>query len=196
MQERLSKQIKFILEVDKLKSIVRQNFLADGTRLENDAEHSWHIALMIIVLSEHFSNDVDVLRVMKMLIIHDLVEIYAGDTYCYGDELESDKQEREKNAANLLFNLLPQNQADEFKNIWYEFELRQTPEAVFANIMDRIQPLLLNYTSEGKSWISHKVTAQKVLARNNIARDASPEIWNLIEEVVRDATQKKYLLEE
>jgi len=149
--DRLIKQISFIIETDKLKTIYRQSLLSDKSRYENDAEHSWHLALMAALLSEHTNEKVDLLKVIKMVLIHDLVEIDAGDTYCYDEKAKLDKREREEKCANRIFSLLPDDQRDEMFELWEEFEKMETAEAKFAAALDRLQPVLLNYTADGMS---------------------------------------------
>ena len=164
--ERLLKQMAFIREVDKEKTIFRQTWLTDGTRKENDAEHSWHLAMMAMLLSEYANEKVDVLHVMSMVLIHDLVEIDAGDTYAYDDAGNKTKAKRELAAADRLFNILPEDQAKKLRALWDEFEEAKTPEAKFANTLDKCQPILLNDASGGKSWDEHEVYAQQIWKRN------------------------------
>ena len=139
--ERLKNQLTFIWEIDQLKNIFRQTYLLDENRKENDAEHSWHIAMMAVILQEYANEDVDLLRIIKMMLIHDIVEIDAGDTYCYDEAGNESKRQRELEAADRLFNILPQDQAKEFRALWDEFEARETDEAKFARALDRLQPL-------------------------------------------------------
>lgn len=165
-KERLMKQMDFIIEVDKLKSIYRQTTLIDKSRHENDAEHSWHLAMMALLLSEYADRDnIDLLKVIKMVIIHDLVEIDAGDTFAYDLDGYKDKEEREKKAANRIFGLLPKDQFEEIYNLWQEFEEAQTDEAKFAVALDRTQPMLHNYYTDGGTWKEHNVTLGQVLKR-------------------------------
>lgn len=195
MKERLKSQINFIIEADKLKQIYRQNILLDKSRRETDAEHSWHLALMVILLSEHVSHkDVDILRVMKMVIIHDIVEIDAGDTYCFDTEACMDQNSREQKAAERLFGMLPIDQADEFKNLWEEFEEQVTPEARFAGALDRLQPLLLHCNTEGESWKSNGITSKKVIERNKRTKEISENLGVLVDELINDALMKGYLV--
>lgn len=177
---RLEQQIKFIIEVDKLKNIVRQNYLSDGSRKEDDADHSWHLALMCSILSEHANEKIDVLKTMTMVLIHDIVEIDAGDTYAYDPSFisHSSKKEREQAAAERIFHLLPEDQALEMRDLWDEFEENKTPEAKFAATLDRLQPFLLNAASEGKSWKEHEVTFSQVMKRNEVTPDGSQALWN------------------
>lgn len=175
--DRLKKQFAFIEEIDKEKNIFRQTYLADGNRKENDAEHAWHMALMVMLLSEYSNEKIDVLHTMKMVLIHDLIEIYAGDTYAYDTVGNATKRERELEAADKLFNILPADQATELREIWEEFEACETPEARFASSMDRIQPLMLNNASGGRSWAEHEVRAEQVYGRNSKTALGSTELW-------------------
>lgn len=185
---RLEQQMQFILEIDKLKSILRQNYLSDGSRRENDTEHSWHLAMMVTVLAEYFE-DADVLKTLKMVLIHDLVEIYAGDTFAYDEQGYLDKDEREQQAADKLFSMLPADQEKEYKELWQEFEAMETSEAIFAAAVDRIQPLLMNSASEGKMWKLLKVTRDKVMVRNKMVFENTPEV---IADYVRNRINKSF----
>lgn len=180
--ERIEKQFEFLKEIDKEKNIFRQTYLADGKRKENDAEHAWHMALFVMVLSEYANEDIDVLKTMKIVLIHDLIEIYAGDTYAYDSKGNESKRERELAAADRLFNILPSDQAEEFRALWDEFEENITPEARFANTMDKIQPLMLNNASEGRSWEEHGVHASQVYGRNEKTHLGSEELWKYADE--------------
>lgn len=195
LTERLQKQIEFIVEVDKVKHVFRQNMLIDGSRHENDAEHSWHLALMGFLLAEYANTDrLDVTRVMKMVLIHDLVEIDAGDTFCYDEKGALDKGERECKAADRLFNILPADQAQEFRALWEEFERMDTPEAKFAAALDRFQPLLQNYHTTGDTtWAKHKVTSAKVYQRNQHIKDGATELWEYANAVIEDCIAKGLL---
>lgn len=186
---RLEQQINFIMEVDKLKNIVRQNYLADGSRKEDDADHSWHLALMCAILSEHSNQKIDMVKTMIMVLIHDLVEIDAGDTYAYDAEFNLSKQERELAAAERIFNLLPEDQAEEMRSLWDEFEANETPEAKFASTLDRVQPFLLNAASDGKSWKEHGVTFSQVMKRNEVTPDGSEALWNYQYEMMKQQTE-------
>lgn len=176
--ERLQKQMEFIQEVDKLKKIGRQSYLTDQSRKENDAEHSWHLALMSILLSEYASKDVDVLHVISMVLIHDLVEIDAGDTYAYDTEGNKTKREREEKAAERIFNILPEDQAKKVRDLWEEFEANETPEANFANALDRMQPIMLNHASEGRAWAEHGVALSQIMERNVNVQKGAPKLWD------------------
>ena len=175
--ERLEKQIQFIVEIDKVKNIFRQNYLADGERKENDAEHSWHIALMAYLLQEYSEKPVDVSKVMLMVLIHDLVEIDAGDTYAYDAEGNKTKKHREEKAADRIYGLLPKDQQEKLRALWDEFEKWESPEARFAHAMDCVQPLMLNAATDGKSWEEHGVRLDQVLARNKHTAKGSEELW-------------------
>jgi putative hydrolase of HD superfamily len=190
---RLKQQIEFIIEIDKLKQVFRQSILMDGTRRENDAEHSWHLAIMGILLGEYSQEDLDLWRVVKMLLIHDIVEIDAGDTYCYEGTPYADKLEREKKAADRLFNILPPDQKEDFQRLWEEFEKRSTPEARFAAALDRLQPLLHNYKTKGESWKKHGVTSDQVIERNKSILEASKTLWDFAETIINDSIKKGYL---
>ena len=192
----LEKQIAFIMECDKAKQIVRQNFLADGVRRENDAEHAFHLALMAPILASYAPSGTDTFKVVKMVLIHDLVEIDAGDTYAYDPAARLDKAEREKRAARRIFGLLPKHQADSLKELWEEFEERKTPEARFARVLDNLQPILLQDASGGKSWRAHGVKKSWVLERNRDTESFMPEIWHLIEEILERNVAKGNLIEE
>lgn len=192
--ERLKQQIQFVVEIDKLKHIYRQTLLMDGSRNENDAEHSWHLATMAILLSEYAADgNLDMLRVVKMLLIHDLVEIDAGDTFCYDEKGNLDKAEREQKAADRLFGLLPHDQEVEFRSLWEEFDDRSTPEARFAASLDRLQPLLHNYHTNGHTWRKYDVPSTKVLERNGPIKEGAPELWRLVQEIIEDSIQKGLL---
>ena len=191
---RLEKQIQFILEIDKLKKIVRQTLLTDRSRKENDAEHSWHIALMAVLLSEYAEKKtIDILHVVTMLLVHDLVEIDAGDTFCYDKAGNMDKLERETKAADRIFNLLPEDQAAYLRELWDEFEARQTAESRFAAAMDRLQPLLHNYNTEGGTWKEHRIHKEQVVERNHPIAFGSATLWDFAADMIDDAVVKGYL---
>lgn len=191
---RLDQQIRFIREVDKLKEIFRQTVLIDSRRAENAAEHSWHICLATFVLAEHANApSLDVLRVLKMLLIHDIVEIDAGDTFAYDTARLADQHEREVKAAERLFGLLPADQAAEFRALWDEFEARETPEAKFATAVDRFQAMLLNCATEGTAWRRHGVTSAQVHVRNRPVADGAEPIWAYAEAMIREAVAAGHL---
>lgn len=193
IDERLKKQIEFIVETDKLKNIYRQTYVLHEDRKENDAEHSWHLAMMAFLLAEHSNQPVDVLKVIKMVLIHDIVEIDAGDTYCYDKEGYKDKAEREEKAAKRIFGILPDDQRDEMYSLWREFEEMNTPESKFAAVLDRIQPLTLNYRKNGISWQEHDVKMEMVLERNKHVDDGSEEIWKYVLEILEDSHNKEWI---
>lgn len=189
-KERLKKQIRFIVEIDKVKNIFRQTYLADQNRKENDAEHSWHIALMAVLLQEYTMEKVDTLKVMTMVLLHDLVEIDAGDTYAYDSEGAKSKREREVKAAERIFGLLPADQGEMFMELWEEFESYETAEAKFAHVLDNFQPLLLNAASDGRSWSEHSVKKSQIYKRNEHIPESTPEIWEIMQEIVEEHIQK------
>lgn len=195
-RERLGQQIRFILEVDKVKNIFRQTYLADGQRKENDAEHSWHLALSAVLLKEHMKEDVDLTKVMIMVLIHDLVEIDAGDTYAYDAEGAATKREREVKAADRIFGLLPEDQGIYFRELWEEFEAYETAEAKFAHLLDNFQPLLLNDASGGKSWQEHGVHRSQPMKRNERIPETSEIVWEKMQEIFDRHVEKGTLLED
>ena len=180
---RLEQQIRFITEIDKVKNIFRQTYLADGKRKENDAEHSWHIALMAYLLQEHAEEPVDVPRVMLMVLIHDLVEIDAGDTYAY--DSEGAKTKREVRAAERIFGLLPEDQGRYFRELWDEFEAYESADAKYAHLLDNFQPLLLNDASGGRSWSEHDVKKSQIYKRNEKVAETSETVWECMQEIVQ-----------
>lgn len=179
--DRLARQIEFVLEIDKLKSVLRQTLLTDGSRRENSAEHSWHLALMALVLGEHADREVDLRRVVKMALVHDLVEIDAGDTFCYDEEGNAGREERERLAAKRIFGLLPEEQRSELEALWEEFEARETRDAKFAAALDRMQPLLANLATDGHSWKLHGITRDQVIRRTRAIGEASATLWDYME---------------
>lgn len=188
-KDRLQQQLEFILELDKLKYINRQSYVADGSRHENDSEHSWHLALMAMLLSEYANQKVDILHVMKMVIVHDAVEIDAGDTYAYDEAGNATKRQREEKAADRIFNILPADQALEMRNIWEEFEANETPEAQFANALDRLQPLMLNDITGGRAWREHDVAVSQVKNRNRNTHLGSETLWSHMEALIEKNKQ-------
>lgn len=177
-KDRIEKQFEFCREIDKEKFIGRQTYLTDGQRKENDAEHAWHMAVMTILLSEYANEKIDVLKTITMLLIHDLVEIDAGDTYAYDEEGKKSKRQREEAAAERIFGILPSDQNEKFRGLWEEFEEGASPEARFAHAMDHIQPLMLNAATEGKSWVEHDICVEQVLGRNKTTADGSQRLWD------------------
>lgn len=193
MNERLKKQLDFMLELDKMKNIYRQTYVLHEDRKENDAEHSWHLAILAFMLEEYAAEPIDILKVIKMVLLHDVVEIDAGDTYLYDEEGYKSKAEREEKAAQRIFGLLPDDQRDEYYALWREFEDDITYESRFASILDRMQPLLLNYTKGGIAWKEHGVHKEQVLSRNRPYFDASHELAEVIGSVIEDAAAKGWL---
>jgi putative hydrolase of HD superfamily len=193
-RDRLRRQISFILEIDGLKDVFRRTRLTNGSRRENDAEHSWHISLMALLLSEYADDEgVDIFRSVRMLLIHDIVEIDAGDTFAYDEEGYRDKSSREKEAAARIFALLPGDQAKEFRGLWEEFEERKTPDARFAAAMDVFQPVLLNYETRGVTWKSHGVSRPQVMKRIETIRDGSEALYRHAAALIDDAVRRGYL---
>ena len=191
--EDLLNQIAFIKEIDKVKYIQRKTKLFNSDRNENDAEHSWHLALMAIVLAEHSNEPIDVLKVVKMVLIHDIVEIDAGDIFFYDSELNHDNTDEERLAANRIFGLLPQKQAQDFIAIWEEFEAGETNEAKFARSMDRLEPLLQNTSNNGGTWKEFDVPYSKVYKKKSIMKEGSQTIWNYAEGLINESVAKGIL---
>jgi putative hydrolases of HD superfamily len=191
--DRLAQQIQFILEIDRLKTILRQTLLTDGSRRENSAEHSWHIAVMAMVLVEYAPGPVDLLRVMKMLLLHDVVEIDAGDTFCYDAQGNESKGDREQRAADRLFGLLPPDQGVELRQLWDEFEAQATPEAQFAAALDRLQPVLHNWQTQGGTWQQHGISRDRVDQRVAPMAVGAPALWQYIQAVLDDCVAAGYL---
>jgi putative hydrolase of HD superfamily len=178
IEGRLRQQLTFLVEADRLKTVLRQSPLAAADRRENDAEHSWHLALLVAILAEYADEKVDVGHVIQLVVVHDLVEIYAGDTFLYDDAMAASQQERETAAAERLFGLLPPDQAGWLRALWDEFEARQTPDSRFAKAMDRLQPILLNWMARGGTWRTPGVTAADVRIRTAMIGDASARLWD------------------
>ncbi len=193
MNTRLDRQIAFVLEIDKLKSVLRRSYLLNENRHENSAEHSWHLSVMALVLAEHADAEIDQLRVLKMLLVHDIVEIDAGDTFIYDTAGNDTKATREQEAAHRIFGLLPSDQSAELQELWQEFEARETPEAKFAAALDRLMPLLHNYHTEGRSWKEHGITKEQVLRLNRHIANGSETLWEYAEALIDDAAAKGYL---
>lgn len=183
--ERLKKQIGFILEIDKEKLISRKTHLTNHGRRENDAEHAWHMAIMAYLLREYANEEVDIARVMLMCLIHDIVEIDAGDTYAYDEEALKTQKEREQKAAERIFSLLPDEQGKDLREIFEEFETGETAEAKFAHAMDNFQPLLLNDSNDGSDWVEHGVTAKQVRGRQSGTAPGSESLYAYTEEILR-----------
>ena len=175
--ERLDQQFNFIREIDKEKFIGRQTYLTDGERKENDAEHAWHMAIMTILLSEYANEEIDVLKTVTMLLIHDIVEIDAGDTYAYDEEAKKTQKQREQKAAERIFGMLPEDQGKKMKDLWEEFEACESKEARFARTMDNLQPIMLNDATDGKAWEEHNVHLSQVMGRNKNTHKGSEVLW-------------------
>ena len=175
--ERIDQQFEFLREIDKEKFIGRQTYLTDGKRKENDAEHAWHMAIMTILFGEYANEEIDVLKTVTMLLIHDIVEIDAGDTYAYDEEGKKTQREREEKAAERIFGLLPKDQCRKMRSRWEEFEACETKEAKFARTMDNLQPVMLNDATDGKAWEEHGVWLQQILNRNRNTADGSQTLW-------------------
>ena len=196
MDDRLKEQIDFILEIDKMKEILRQNYLADGSARENDADHSWHLAMMALILSEYSNEKVDVTRVVPMVLTHDLVEIYAGDTYAYDEAGALTKEKREKAAADRIFGILPKEQGTWMRGLWDEFEACNTPESKFAHVLDNSLPLFLNHAAGGISWKEHKVKRSQIYKRNRITGDGSAKIWEYMQELIQENINKGNIIDD
>ncbi len=181
-EKRLEHQIAFCREIDKEKFVGRQTWLTGAVRKENDAEHAWHMAVMTVLLSEYANEEIDVLRTMTMLLIHDLVEIYAGDTYAYDEEGKKTQKSRELAAADRLFQMLPEDQGKKFREIWEEFEAENTPESRFARTMDNLQPMMLNAATDGKSWADRGIRLSQILGRNKNTAKGSEVLWEYAKE--------------
>lgn len=194
--KRLEKQIAFILEIDKVKQIMRQTPLTDGNRKENDAEHSWHIALMALLLKEYAEDEVDVAKVMTMVLVHDLVEIDAGDTYAYDEAAAESKKEREQKAADRIFGILPADQGNYLRSLWDEFEAYETADAKYAHLLDNFQPMLLNDASGGISWKEHDVKKSQIYKRNAHIEETSKTIWEHMKQMVDKNIQKGNIMED
>jgi putative hydrolases of HD superfamily len=191
----MEQSFDFLLEIDKLKQIIRRTYISDGSRNENTAEHSWHVSMMAMTLWEYYEHkeSVDVFKSVKMLLLHDIVEIDAGDTYAFDEQGYQEKQEREQQAADRLFGILPDQTGQDFRTAWDEFEEGSSPEAVFAHIIDHIQPLMLNIATSGISWKEHGIYSHQVLNRNSWIKDISPAIYNQIERWVDQGIENGWL---
>ncbi len=195
-KERFQKQLNFILEIDKEKNIYRQTHIRDYLRQENDAEHAWHMAIMIYLLKEYANEEFDVAKAMMMALIHDIVEIDAGDTYAYDTENLQTQKDREEKAAQRIFGMLPEEQKSELKALFEEFEASQTPEAKFARAMDNFQPLLLNDFNNGQDWKAHNIKKSQVINRQIKTKPGSEEIWEYSKELIERNTKKGNLIDE
>lgn len=190
MDERLEKQLAFSLEIDKEKNIFRQTHLSGHGRNENDAEHAWHMAIMAYLLREYANEEVDITRVMLMCLIHDIVEIDAGDTYAYDEEGLKTQKAREEAAKERIYSLLPQDQKEELTALFEEFEAYETPESKFAHAMDNLQPLILNHSNEGSDWKEHGVTAQTVYGRQSKTRLGSEKLFEVADAILQEDIRK------
>ncbi len=192
---RLARQMRFLVEADRLKQVLRRTSILGNVRRENSAEHSWHLSLMAVVLAEHAAgaSQLDQLKVLKMLVVHDLVEIDAGDTFVYDEAGVEDQEERERDAAERIFGLLPSETATGLRAIWEEFEAQRTPEAKFAKALDRLHPMLLNYLNGGRVWQTNGVSADQVREINGCIEDGAPELWRYAEEMIEDAVRRELL---
>ncbi len=194
--ERFAKQMEFIVKIDELKSVIRQTALVDGSRQENVAEHSWHIAVMALLLTEYANTEgLDQLRVLKMLLLHDVVEVIAGDTFLYDDDSRVDQESREREAAGRIFGILPSDQAEELHGIWNEFEAQRTPEAMFAKALDALQPVVLGYANRGWSWRTHSIKKQEVLDHKKSMAKGSEYLWAYVQDLLKKAVNEGILKE-
>ena len=191
--EKLRKQIEFIITIDEMKNILRRNLVVDASRRENDAEHSWHLAVMAMILEEYSADKVDISKVLKIALVHDLVEVYAGDTFAYDVKGNEDKLDREIMAAEKLFGMLDDGQGDEIRALWDEFEAKETPESKYANAIDRLQPLILNYLTNGHTWKLGDVHAPQIYKRMDIIRTATPELWHIVEGIISTSIESGLL---
>lgn len=182
--EKIKKQIEFIITIDEMKNVLRRNLVVDGSRRENDAEHSWHLAVMAMILEEYSADKVDISKVLKIALVHDLVEVYAGDTFAYDVKGNEDKLDREIMAAEKLFGMLADGQGDEIRALWDEFEAKETAESKYANAIDRLQPLILNYLTNGHTWKLGDVHAPQIYKRMDIIRTATPELWHIVDGII------------
>jgi putative hydrolases of HD superfamily len=192
MIERFKKQIAFIVEIDKIKSILRKTKLFDHSRYENDSEHSWHLAVMAVILSEDSNTPVDPLKVMKMVLVHDIVEIDAGDVLVYSKD-EKDTSTKEDKAAKRIFGLLPDDQRDELSGLWREFEEKKTPESKFAFAIDRLEPVMQNFFNDAQAWKENNVPAEKVLEVNEKIHHGSERLWSYAKSLIEECIGKGFI---
>lgn len=191
--ERLDKQLLFTAEIDQLTQIARRTFLIDKSRRENDAEHSWHIAVMAMLFSEYAKEPVDIGRVVQMCVVHDLIEIYAGDTFAYDEKGNMDKEEREKLAADKLFSLIPEEQGKMIRDLWEEFDRMDTPDSKFAACMDRLQPFYHNTLTDGHTWVEGNATRAAVEKRMAVIKEFMPEVYKWMDANMDAAIEKGWL---
>ncbi len=189
LPEAFEKQLKFITEIDRMKHIERRTLLVDGSRRENDAEHSWHIAVMALLLRDYAAPQVDADRAARMCLVHDLIEIYAGDTFAYDVAANEDKAARERESADRLFSLLPDGQGAELRALWEEFDAEQTPDAQYAAAMDHLQPFIHNVMTSGHTWKEGHVTREQVYARMEIVKVAVPALWPFVETAIKQGIE-------
>ncbi|WP_394151440.1 HD family hydrolase [Vibrio maritimus] len=194
MNQRLEQQLSLLIELDRLKSVLRRTRVrsAEG-RLENSAEHSWHVAMMALLMQEHANEPVEITKVVKMLLLHDIVEIDAGDTFVYDAQASKEQEEKELAAAHRLFGMLPQDQGQELFDVWQEFELAQSPEAKFAKALDRLVPMLLNYHNDGQSWVENEVSKSQVMQVNQKIEKGSQVLWDKAKSLIEEAVENGWL---
>ena len=193
MDTRFQQQLEFLVEIDRMKSVMRQTLLADSSRRESDAEHSFSLAMFAMLLAEHAEEEIDVNRVIRMVLVHDLIEIYAGDTFCYDQKGNEDKEAREKEAADKLYAKLPEDQAAEYRALWEEFDRMDTPDSRYAAALDRIQPMLNNYLTNGHTWKLGNVTSAQVYKRMEPIRNGLPKAWPIVEWIINTSIEKGIL---
>lgn len=191
--QRLQQQIAFVVEIDRLKQVLRQTQLMDTSRRENSAEHSWHLAMMVLVLAEYAPAGADVQRAISQVLIHDLVEIDAGDTFCYDTAGHHDNSQREQQAADRIFGLLPAAEGNHLRQLWDEFEAQATPTARFAASLDRLQPMLHNWQTGGGTWQQHGICRAQVMQRMAPVEAGAPDLWPFVQEVIEDCVVAGYL---
>lgn len=193
--EKLKSRIEFVVEADKMKNILRRTLITDGSRRENDAEHSWHLALMVMLLRDYAPPETDIARTVQMAVVHDLVEVYAGDTFAYDAKGNEDKRMREEAAADRLFGMLPDGQGDELRALWEEFDAMATPDSRYAAAVDRLQPLIHNFLTNGHTWRNGAVHSPQVLERMAVIKDVSPDLWQVVEGIVKNSLESGILTE-
>ncbi len=191
--EKLQKQIKFAIVIDEMKNIFRRNLIIDGSRRENDAEHSWNLAMLAMLFEEYSTEKVNLEKVLKIALVHDLIEVYAGDTFAYDVKGNEDKLQREIESANKLFGILDPVQGAEIRALWDEFEAKETPESKYANAIDRIQPLINNYMTNGHTWKEGDVHAPQILKRMDIIRTTTPALWPIVEGIISTSIESGIL---
>lgn len=196
MTERLTKQLAFLKEIDKMKTVLRRSLILDGSRRENDAEHSWHLALMAMLLEEYAADraSVDICRVLRMVLVHDLVEVYAGDTFAYDRAGNESKADREREAADKLFGLPPEDQAAELRALWEEFDAMETPSSRYAAALDRLQPFIANLVTEGHTWRRGGIRREQVLRRMDMVRHGAPALWPFVEQSIDESVKMGWIL--